>query len=116
MMAGRVGSNDEGAMSSMTDRLARSHRRMMMQVLSFGEIEQRYDGEWVLIAYTELDENLKPIAGEVIAHSINRDVVYDAIAHRGVAIECFVKVPVGTGVTRPVVARLLVDTGSSYTV
>jgi hypothetical protein len=92
---------------------------MMMQVLSFGEIEQRYDGEWVLIAYTELDENLKPIAGEVIAHSIDRDVVYDAIAHRGdrgVAIECFVKVPVGTGVTRPVVARLLVDTGSSYTV
>jgi hypothetical protein len=69
---------------------------MMMQVLSFGEIEQRYDGEWVLIAYTELDENLKPIAGEVIAHSIDRDVVYDAIGHRGdrgVAIECFVKVP-----------------------
>lgn len=75
-----------------------------MQVLSFGEIEQRYDGEWVLIAYTELDENLKPIAGEVIAHSIDRDVVYDAIGHRGdshsgrrcqrgVAIECFVKVP-----------------------
>ena len=54
-----------------------------MQVLSFGEIEQRYDGEWVLIAYTDLDENLKPIAGEVIAHSIDRDVVYDAIANRG---------------------------------
>ncbi len=67
-----------------------------MQVLSFGEIERRYDGEWVLIAYTDLDENLKPIAGEVIAHSIDRDVVYDAIADRGdrgVAIECFVKVP-----------------------
>lgn len=54
-----------------------------MQILSFGEIEQRYDGEWVLIAYTDLDENLKPIAGEVIAHSIDRDVVYDAIAYRG---------------------------------
>lgn len=67
-----------------------------MQVLSFSEIEQRYDGEWVLITYTDLDENLKPIAGEVIAHSIDRDVVYDAIANRGdrgVAIECFVKVP-----------------------
>ncbi len=55
----------------------------MMKVLSFEEIEKRYDGEWVLIAYTDLDENLKPIAGEVIAHSIDRDVVYDAIAHRG---------------------------------
>lgn len=75
-----------------------------MQILSFSEIEQQYDGEWVLIAYTDLDENLKPIADEVIAHSIDRDVVYDAIAHRGdglgptgghrgVAIECFVKVP-----------------------
>ena len=30
----------------------------MIQVLSFGEIERRYDGEWVLIAYTDLDENL----------------------------------------------------------
>ena len=36
--------------------------------------ERRYDEEWVLIAYTDLGENLKPIAGEVIAHSIDRQL------------------------------------------
>jgi hypothetical protein len=68
----------------------------MSQVLSFAEIQQRYDGEWVLIAYTALDENLKPITGEVLAHAVDREVVYQALADRGdrgVAIECFVKVP-----------------------
>jgi hypothetical protein len=68
----------------------------MSQVLGFEEIQRRYDGEWVLIAYTELDPSLKPIAGEVLAHSADRDVVYDALGQRGdrgVAIECFAKVP-----------------------
>lgn len=68
----------------------------MTQVLSFEEIQQQYDGEWVLIAYTELDPSLKPIAGQVIAHSIDRDVVYEALEQRGdrgVAIECFIALP-----------------------
>lgn len=68
----------------------------MKEVLSYAEIEKRYDGEWVLIAYQSLDENLKPISGEVIAHSPDRDEVYAALGKRenqGVAIECFVKVP-----------------------
>jgi hypothetical protein len=66
----------------------------MGEVLSFEAIQDRYDGEWVLVAYTELDQDLRPIAGEVIAHSTERDVVYDALSRRGdrgVAIECFVK-------------------------
>ena len=68
----------------------------MQHVLSFEEIQQRYEGEWVLLAYTELDDNLRPIAGEVLAHSSDREIVYQALAgrgDRGVAIECFVKVP-----------------------
>jgi hypothetical protein len=71
----------------------------MTQVLSFDAIQQHYDGEWVLIAYTALDDFLKPIAGEVLAHSADRAVVYDALAQRGdrgVAIECFVKTPEDT--------------------
>jgi hypothetical protein len=66
----------------------------MGEVLSFEAIQDRYDGEWVLVAYTELDQDLRPIAGEVIAHSTERDVVYEALSQRGdrgVAIECFVK-------------------------
>lgn len=69
---------------------------MRAEILSYEEIEQRYDGEWVLIAYTEVDRNLKPIAGEVIAHSTDRDEVYNALGdrgNRGVAIECFVRMP-----------------------
>lgn len=68
----------------------------MSETLSYPEIRQRYDGEWVLIAYHSLDENLKPIGGEVIAHSTDRDEVYAALSKRGsqgVAIECFIKIP-----------------------
>ena len=68
----------------------------MSEILSYAQIQQRYDGKWVLIAYDSLDENLKPLSGEVIAHSTDRDEVYVALSKRGsqgVAIECFVKVP-----------------------
>ncbi len=68
----------------------------MSKILSYPEIQQRYGGEWVLIAYESLDENLKPISGEVIAHSTNRDEVYAALGKRGsrgVAIECFAEIP-----------------------
>lgn len=33
------------------------------------EIKQRYPDEWVLIEFTELDDQLKVADGEVIAHS-----------------------------------------------
>jgi hypothetical protein len=68
----------------------------MSKILSYLEIQQRYDGEWVSIAYDLLDENLKPVSGEVIAHSTDRDEVYATLStrgDRGIAIECFVKVP-----------------------
>jgi hypothetical protein len=66
------------------------------EILTFEQIRQRYDGEWVLIAYTDIDSNLKPIMGEVIAHSPDRDEVYRAVSQghgRDLAIECFVKLP-----------------------
>jgi hypothetical protein len=69
---------------------------VMNEVLSYDEIQRKYNGEWVLIAYTEVDRNLKPIAGEVIAHSVDRDEVYGAVSRgkgRDIAIECFVKTP-----------------------
>jgi hypothetical protein len=69
---------------------------MMAEILSFEDIQRRYEGEWVLIAYTKVDRNLKPIAGEVIAHSVERDEVYGAVSRgkgRDLAIECFVKTP-----------------------
>jgi hypothetical protein len=59
---------------------------MMAEILSFEDIQRRY----------EVDRNLKPIAGEVIAHSVERDEVYGAVSlgkGRDLAIECFVKTP-----------------------
>ena len=76
----------------------------MAEILSFEDIQRRYDGEWVLIAYTKVDRNLKPIAGEVIAHSVERDEVYGAVSRgkgRDLAIECFVKTPEDMVFIRP---------------
>jgi hypothetical protein len=65
-------------------------------ILTLEQIRQRHDGEWVLIAYTEIDRNLQPLKGEVLAHSIDRDEVYRAVSKaegRDIAIECFVETP-----------------------
>ena len=51
----------------------------MSEIMSFEEIKLHYDGEWVLIAYTETDEDLKVVKGEVIAHSGNKEDIYQAL-------------------------------------
>jgi hypothetical protein len=60
------------------------------QILTFEEIISLYPNEWVLIAYTELDEDLNVIQGEVLAHSPDRDQLYNnSLPRKGksVAIE-----------------------------
>lgn len=60
------------------------------QILTLEEIVSLYPQEWVLIAYTELDEDLNVIRGEVLAHSPDRDLLYNnALSRKGksVAIE-----------------------------
>ena len=49
---------------------------MMKQVLSFSEIKQRFDSEWVLIGDPETLEDLTINAGIVLWHSKDRDEVY----------------------------------------
>jgi hypothetical protein len=51
----------------------------MSEIMTFEEIKLHYDGEWVLIAYTETDEDFQVIKGKVIAHSIHKDDVYQAL-------------------------------------
>jgi hypothetical protein len=62
----------------------------MPQILSFKEIQQQYDGEWLIIAYIELDADLQVIAGEVLAHSPDEAEIY---TDRDVAIEYVGQVP-----------------------
>ena len=47
------------------------------KILSLEEIIHLYPSQWVLIAYTELDEDLNVIRGEVLAHSPEGDLLYN---------------------------------------
>jgi hypothetical protein len=71
--------------------------RSMLEVLTLEQIRQQYDGEWVMIAYTETDpETYEVIRGKVLAHSKDAQDVYDAIDRaegQGVAFEFFGHVP-----------------------
>jgi hypothetical protein len=68
----------------------------MPQTHTFAEIQQQYQDEWLLIAYTEIDpESLQILQGEVLAHSPNIDIIYQALPQakgRNAAIE-FVGTP-----------------------
>lgn len=67
------------------------------QSLTLEEIIKRYPNQWVLMAYTELDEDLNVIRGEVLAHSPEPDRLYDnSLPRKGksIAIEyCTGEVP-----------------------
>ena len=68
----------------------------MSVIMTFEQIQQNYDGEWVLIAYTETDENLQVVKGEVLAHSVNKEEIYQALESdrdRPLAIEYMGQVP-----------------------
>ena len=43
--------------------------------MTLEEIKHRYPDEWVLIEFTELDEGLEVIEGEVIAHSPHKEEI-----------------------------------------
>ena len=44
--------------------------------MTWKEIRKRYAGQWVLIEYRKLDEQLNVIDGEVIAHSPDKETIY----------------------------------------
>ena len=68
----------------------------MDNILTLQEMSDRYTNEWLLIAYTELDENMVVVRGEVLAHSPNQGDVYEALPiakGRNVAFEYVGTVP-----------------------
>lgn len=44
--------------------------------MTLEEIKQQYPNEWVFIEFAELDEELKVMEGEVIAHSRDKEEIY----------------------------------------
>lgn len=48
--------------------------------MTFEEIIRQYPSEWVLIEFTTLDEELKVVDGEVVAHSPSKADLYKQLA------------------------------------
>ena len=48
----------------------------MREILSFSEIKERFDSEWVLIGDPETGDDLNVKQGVVLWHSKDRDEVY----------------------------------------
>ena len=62
----------------------------MRRKKKFGLELQRYKGEWVLIEFKKLDENLNVLDGKVVAHSPNKGEVYKKqleLKNKNLAIE-----------------------------
>jgi hypothetical protein len=54
------------------------------------EIRAQYAGQWLLIEYQELDEQLNVVAGEVVAHSPDKEEIYKRLLEtqgKNIAIE-----------------------------
>ncbi|MEM9541861.1 MAG: hypothetical protein AAGA60_20490 [Cyanobacteria bacterium P01_E01_bin.42] len=47
--------------------------------MSFQEMEQKYKGQWLLIAYTDLDEEMQVKQGKILAHSQDKEQIYQAL-------------------------------------
>jgi hypothetical protein len=68
----------------------------MDKILTLQQMSDRYNNEWLLIAYTELDENMVVVRGEVLAHSPHQSDIYDALPiakGRNVAFEYVGTIP-----------------------
>ena len=60
------------------------------------QILKKYKGEWLLIEYSALDENLNVVSGSVLAHSPNKEEIYAKLLKtkgKDVAIEYAGKLP-----------------------
>ncbi|MGH8487630.1 MAG: hypothetical protein ACREXS_01820 [Gammaproteobacteria bacterium] len=44
--------------------------------MKWEEIRKQYAGQWVLIEYKQLDQQLNVVEGEVIAHSSAKEEIY----------------------------------------
>ena len=55
----------------------------MSVIMTIHEIEDRYDGEWVLVGNPITDDQLNVVKGEVLLHHPDRDVFdREALKHK----------------------------------
>jgi hypothetical protein len=69
---------------------------METTILTLEQMKQQYHDEWLLIAYTDLDDDLIVRSGEVLAHAPNADDLYKLLPQykdRPIAFEYIGEVP-----------------------
>ncbi len=58
--------------------------------MKWEDIRRQYAGQWVLIEYQQLDEQLNVVEGEVVAHSAEKEEMYKYLLQtqgKNIAIE-----------------------------
>jgi hypothetical protein len=71
------------------------------EIFTLAEIKERYPQQWVLIAYTERDEYLNVIRGEVLAYSPDCDDIDNYLPYtkgKAVAMEYTGPIPENIGI------------------
>ena len=69
---------------------------MAKRVQEIAKLKRRYPKEWLLLTNVVADELTRPVKGKLVAHSKNRDDIYDRLARiraKSVSIEYTGKVP-----------------------
>jgi hypothetical protein len=69
---------------------------MATTISSIEQMRSAHSDEWLLIAYTELDDQLNVIQGELLAHSPNAEDLYKLLpsfSDRAVAFEYVGEIP-----------------------
>lgn len=69
---------------------------MAKRVEALSKLKRRYPKEWLLLTDVVADELTRPIKGKLVAHSKNRDDIYDRLAHtraKSVSVEYTGNVP-----------------------
>ncbi len=69
---------------------------MAKRVEKLSTLKRRYPKEWLLLTNVVADELTCPIKGKLVAHSKNRDDIYNRLPHlrgKGFAIEYTGKIP-----------------------
>ncbi len=52
---------------------------MKKKILTMEEIKQNYPNQWVLIEYSELDDDLNIVRGEVVETASTKDEIYEKL-------------------------------------
>ena len=65
------------------------------KVEAISRLRRRYPKEWLLLTHVVADELTRPVKGKLVAHSKNRDEIYDRLPklRGGFCIEYAGKIP-----------------------